>query len=120
MQPRIRGCAMLDTIVKYLLGEFRMIAEAPVSFAVVVLAAVLIAWWALDWRYSAVISNRDSQITLATAQRDDYRDKLKGATPEEAKAKIDALEHAVNLTIGRKWEPLSKKEIGDLATKLKD
>jgi hypothetical protein len=82
---------MFETFIKYVLGEFRMIWDAPLSFVAAVLGTALIAWIALDWRYSTIIANKDSEITLAKSQRDDYRDKLGGATAEQAKAAIDAI-----------------------------
>jgi hypothetical protein len=107
---------MFEAFIKYVLGEFRMIWDTPLSFATCVAAVFLITWFAMDWRYGGVISNKDSELSLAKAQRDDYRDKLGGATPDQAKAKIEALEKTVSLTIGSKWEPLTKAEI-DLLSK---
>ncbi len=71
-----------------------------------------------QWSYSGVLASKNGQIELKDRQLADYRDKLKGATPEEAKAKIDALERTVNLTIGRRWDPLTKPEIAALAVNL--
>jgi hypothetical protein len=111
---------MFEAFIKYVLGEFRMIWEAPLSFVTCVAAMFLIVWFAMDWRYGGVISNKDSELSLAKAQRDDYRDKLGGATPDQAKAKIEALEKTIHLTMGARWEPLTKSQIADLAAKLKD
>jgi hypothetical protein len=67
----------------------------------IVLAALMFGaiWWLMEWRYGGIISgrdsiiaNKDSEIILYKGQRDDYKDKLSGATPEQAKARIDALE----------------------------
>ncbi|MGM5020219.1 hypothetical protein [Tardiphaga sp. 367_B4_N1_1] len=67
----------------------------------IVLAALMFGaiWWLMDWRYGGIltgrdgiISNKDSEIALLKGQRDDYKDKLSGATPDQAKARIDALE----------------------------
>lgn len=73
-------------------------ANLPTFFFIVVLIFGAI-WWLMDWRYGGVIAqrdgvinNRDSEITLLKGQRDDYKDKLSGATPDQAKARIDALE----------------------------
>jgi hypothetical protein len=75
-----------------------IMANLPTFF---VLAALItgVVWWLMDWRYGGVIAgrdgaiaNRDSEIALLKGQRDDYKDKLKGATPDQAKARIDALE----------------------------
>jgi len=96
------GGFMLDTI-KYILGEFSRIADAPASFVVLVLAVFGLIWWAMDWHYGGIIANRDStiisrdaELKLATAQRDDYRDKLSGASPDQAKLEIESLEQNIS------------------------
>lgn len=69
-----------------------MIRANPVIFIALILAIIGGVWWMMDWKYGAVITNKDSEIALLKGQRDDYRDKLSGATPDQAKARIDALE----------------------------
>ncbi len=101
---------MIETIIKHILGELRIILAAPISFAVVIVASFAIIWWIMDWRYGGIISNRESELQLVTAQRDDYRDKLKGASPDEAKAKIETLQNIISQTIGAKWPPLTKDQ----------
>ncbi|MEJ0076692.1 MAG: hypothetical protein WDO17_14810 [Alphaproteobacteria bacterium] len=66
-------------------------APRPFLVALATIAGVIVggSYWLFDWRYSGVIGNLESRIKLTETQRDDLRDKLKGA---EAKAKIDALE----------------------------
>jgi hypothetical protein len=73
-------------------------ANLPTFFVILVIIIGAV-WWLMDWRYGGVvaqrdgvIANRDSEITLQKGQRDDYKDKLNGATPDQAKARIDALE----------------------------
>jgi hypothetical protein len=82
-----------------ILAQVAVVTSAPVPFLIAVFIAGGLIWWLLDWRYGAivaqrdgVISNRDSEITLLKSQRDDYKDKLNGATPDQAKARIDSLE----------------------------
>jgi hypothetical protein len=48
---------------------------------------VILRFW-----YGGRLSSKDAQIELQDRQLADYRDKLQGASPEEAKARIDALE----------------------------
>src|SRR3954470_18357154 len=66
-------------------------ANLPAFFTILVLMFGAV-WWLMDWRYGGVISHKDSEINLLKGQRDDYKDKLSGATPDQAKARIDALE----------------------------
>jgi len=92
-------------------------ANLPTFFVILVLM-VSVVWIVVNWSYSGELASKNGQIELKDRQLADYRDKLKGATPEEAKAKIDALERTVNLTIGRRWDPLTKPEIAALAVNL--
>lgn len=69
------------------------------TFAVIIALVIGVVWWLMEWRYGGVIAqrdgainNRDSEIALLKGQRDDYKEKLSGATPDQAKARIDALE----------------------------
>jgi hypothetical protein len=92
---------MLDTFIKHILGEVRMIADAPTSFVIAVLATALLIWIALDWRYGGIISNKDSEIVIVKAQRDDYQAKLGGSSPDQAKARIDDLENQLRVLRGQ-------------------
>ena len=72
-------------IQQYVLGEVRLISEAPFVFGAAVLLLGAIIWAALRWRYSSIIDHRDRTIAL-------YKARLDGATPDQAKAKMDSLE----------------------------
>lgn len=82
----------MEQFIKYVIREMRVIAEAPMTIFTALLVLGSVIWWALDWKYGSVVANRDSEITLLRGQRDDYKDKLSGATPDQAKARIDSLE----------------------------
>lgn len=75
-----------------IVSQFAAVAATPVPFTVAALVAAGIAWWMIDWRYSTLLANRDSEISLLKGQRDDYKEKLNGATPDQAKARIEKLE----------------------------
>ncbi len=73
-------------------------ANWPTFITLLVLMAVSIGGL-MEWSYGGVvrnkdsiISNKDSEIAFLKSQRDDYKDKLSGASPAEAKARIDHLE----------------------------
>jgi hypothetical protein len=76
---------MLEEFIKYILGEWRVIANSPVSYAVAVLVAAAIIWWIMTWGYGREMSLLKQQVA-------DYKDKLSGASPDQARARIDALE----------------------------
>src|SRR5262249_60686968 len=89
---RRAGRSEWESLIKYVLGEMRVIADARLVFATALLVAGMAIYWVMDWRYVAILSNRDSEIALLKSQRDDYKDKLGGASPDQARARIDALE----------------------------
>ncbi|MGA8965652.1 MAG: hypothetical protein WB525_14270, partial [Pseudolabrys sp.] len=71
---------MFEQFVQYVLGQVRLIAEAPLVFGAAVLFLGAIIWAVLRWRYSGIIEHRNPLIAL-------YKARLNGATPEQAKAK---------------------------------
>lgn len=101
-----------------ILDQWTIVRNAPVPFITVAVAIGIGLWFVLDTIYSTRIANRDAEIALLTRQRDDYRDKLGGATPDQAKAKIESLQRTVHTVIGSRWDPLSRDEIDRLASNL--
>src|SRR5258708_36334735 len=91
-------------------------ANLPTFFVLAVLmfgAIFGVVWWLMNWRYGGVIAgrdgiitNKDSEIALLRGQRDDYKDKLSGATPDQAKNRINDLERQLN-ALAKKVEPRS-------------
>jgi hypothetical protein len=80
-------------------------ANLPTFFVIVVLIIGAV-WWLMNWRYGSIIANRDSEIALLKGQRDDYKDKLSGATPDQAKNRVDDLERRIAL-LAKQVEPRS-------------
>ncbi len=64
-------------------------------FVLMLAILVVIVWRVLAHNYAERLASKDGIIQLRDAQLADYKDKLNGATPEAAKAKIEALEHEV-------------------------
>ena len=83
-----------------------MIAEAPLVFGAAVLFLGAIIWAALRWRYSDVIEHKNGIIAL-------YKARLNGATPDQAKAKIDSLEGQVVSLKNREWPKLTPVAVTD-------
>ena len=86
-----------------------MIAEAPLVFGAAVLFLGAIVWAALRWRYSAIIDHRNHIIAL-------YKARLNGATPDQAKAKMDSLEGQVASLKNREWPKLTPAAVTDFET----
>jgi hypothetical protein len=99
---------MLEDFIKYILGEWRMIAQFPVSFIVAVLVIGLFIWGAMTWGYGR-------EMSLLSQQVADYKDKLSGASPNEAKTKIETLISEVaalrNQMQGRRLTPEQRNKI---------
>jgi hypothetical protein len=55
---------MLETFKTYILGEWQMIANAPVSFAMAVAATAVLVWLALSWAYGNIVSHQTAEIKL--------------------------------------------------------
>jgi hypothetical protein len=66
-----------------------------------------IIWAALRWRYAGIIEHRNRIIAL-------YKARLNGATPDQAKAKIDSLEGQVTSLKNREWPKLTPAAVTDL------
>jgi hypothetical protein len=97
---------MLEQLVQYVRGEVRLLAEAPLVFCGAVLFLGAIIWAALRWRYSAIIDHRNRIIAL-------YKARLDGATPDQAKAKMDSLEGQVVSLKNREWPKLAPAAVTD-------
>jgi hypothetical protein len=69
-----------------------MIWANPKTFALMTAVIIAIIWLIVNYSYSTVLANKNSQIELQDRQLADYKQKLDGATPDQAKARIDALE----------------------------
>src|SRR6187200_2528483 len=102
---------MFEQFVQYVLGEIRLIAEAPLVFGAAVLFLGAIIWAALRWRYSGIMERRNNIIAL-------YKARLNGATPDQAKAKMDSLEGQVVSLKNRGWSKLTPAAVTDFESML--
>ena len=106
---------MFEIVFKYILGESKTLRAAPASSIAIILGVFAVVWIAMDWRYAGIIANRDgiiasrdAAIKLIETQRDDYKDKLGGASPDQAKSRMDALEKA-NTNLSSRLSTISKR-----------
>src|SRR5215510_12797264 len=99
-------CGVFDQLVQYVLDQAHLVAQAPVAFAagVVILGAII--WSVLRWRYAKMIEHRNGIIAL-------YKARLNGATPDQAKAKMDSLEGQVVSLKNREWPKLTPAAVTD-------
>jgi hypothetical protein len=97
-----------DDFISKFLDQVAVISSAPRPHIVFLALMGGGLWFAMDWRYGGMMANRDSTIALITAQRDDYKDKLGGASPDQAKARIDSLEKRLALLEPRHLSDIDK------------
>lgn len=104
--------------IENLPAELKAIEAAPAIFVLVVAALAVGVWVLLSWSYRSQLSNKDAQleskrseIELLERQLSDFKQKLHGASPDEAKARIDELERQVKELMPRKLSPEQKQMI---------
>ncbi len=59
---------MPDWLVK-LLDQWAVVMAAPIPFLIAVIFAAVVVWFALDWRYGAIIAKQSSEIRLLERQK---------------------------------------------------
>lgn len=81
--------------------EGRTVLSAPVSFATAATIIIAGTWAVTNYFYQHKIEDLESRLKLKDDQIIDYKDKLNGATPIEAKSRIDTLENQVKALLPR-------------------
>lgn len=94
----------LGLFEKYILSEWAALKQAPVSFILAVSAATALSWSAFSWRYTGQIENLEGRIKLQADQIVAYKEKLNGATPEEARQRVQALEKQLRSLVPRQLD----------------
>jgi hypothetical protein len=84
--------------------QFAVVMTVPIPFAVAVIACVGIVF-GVKLSYSAILSSKGSQIELQDRQIADCKEKLKDASPSNAKGRIDTLEARVGRVEPRQLSP---------------
>jgi len=75
--------------------EAAAIVSAPILAGAILAVALAVMWTALHWSYRAALENKDNHIAFLERRLSEYRDRLNGATPDEARKRIDALDAEV-------------------------
>lgn len=86
----------IDKTIKWLDGEWSVIAHAPVIFLASILVVGLLIWRIGQWQYGSQLTSSKAIVSLRDTQLQDYKDKLSGASPDEARARMDALETRID------------------------
>jgi hypothetical protein len=72
--------------------EAKVVAAAPILFAGIVAVAAVVIWGVLHWSYQATLSAKDRHVAMLERRVAAYRESASGATPDEARRRIEALE----------------------------
>jgi hypothetical protein len=107
-----------DDLRKSLLDQWQVIAGAPAIFIMAILLVAVAIWIALRWAYGTRLHNKDALIDLQVAQLNDYKDKLSGASPDQAKARIEALETQVQQLAPRSLNEVQSSSISAVAARM--
>lgn len=94
---------------EYLGSEWSVISGAPLTFVVSLALAGVLLWLLASWIYKnriedreSRISNKDGEIAILQRRLEEYQSKLDGASPDEAKARLDALESRIDALAPRR------------------
>ncbi|MFM7350438.1 MAG: hypothetical protein ACKO01_13300 [Erythrobacter sp.] len=79
-----------------LLKQLAAVQDVWFPFLLAVGLVTALVWRAVDYAYSTRLTNAESTQGLLERQLQEYKDKLSGASPDEAKARLDALEERLN------------------------
>ena len=83
---------MIEQFLAHLAAETRAIANVPVVFIASLLILAGIVYVAMRWRYGVVISDLQERLELSSERVTEFCKKLNTESPDEAKARLDALE----------------------------
>ncbi|WP_293680067.1 hypothetical protein [uncultured Phenylobacterium sp.] len=82
-------------LIEQLQSEWPVIQQAPLTFVLLAVAAAALAWATSSWLHRNQIGDLKERIGLKDDVITDYKRKLDGASPDEAKDRIAALERLV-------------------------
>jgi hypothetical protein len=86
----------VSNLVETVHKEWAVVKDAPWSFATVFAAVFVLLggaiWFFTDKIYSSTVSGKDATIEAQKTQIESYKDKLSGASPDQAKTQIEELQ----------------------------
>jgi hypothetical protein len=101
----------LASVKTWMSGEWAVIAQAPVTFIAAIVVVGFIIWKVAQHQHATELANHTSSVSLLEKQVADYKDKLSGASPDQAKARIEKLEAQVTALMPRRLSSDQKNGI---------
>lgn len=86
------GDGFMADAMEELRREAKAIGSAPILLGSVIVLLIALIWGFMHWSYHSLLSGKDAHITSLDRRLADYRDSLNGASPEEVRRRIEALE----------------------------
>ena len=86
----------MDGIVTTLKANWVVIAQAPWAFVIVTAVITATLWIVINFFKAVQFEALEARLKLRDDEIGDYKRKLAGASPDEAKARMEALEKAIN------------------------
>lgn len=102
---------MLGAFKEYVVGEIGAIWQAPVTFVFALAVLGIVIWRMIAWRYSGTVESLNGRLALQSDQIGDYKEKLSGASPDEAKRRIEVLEATVKALSPRRLDEDTKDRL---------
>ncbi len=72
--------------------EAKAVSSAPIFVGALTMVLIVLIWFVVHWSYRSVLSNKNSYIASLERRVADYRETLNGASPEQARRRIEAME----------------------------
>jgi hypothetical protein len=101
----------MPTWIVELPGEWKAVIDAPAIFIFTLVVLAVGIWSAVSWSYRSLLRNKDGEMRLLERQLSAYKEKLEGASPEEAKARIDQMEQQLKKLTPRKLSQEQKQTL---------
>ena len=92
--------------------EWPVIRGAPGSIGAIAIAAAVASMTFVKFIDSSTISAKDATIETLTTENTQYKDKLSGKTPDEAKAQVDAMKGQI-LALEEKINTIGARHLKD-------
>jgi hypothetical protein len=93
--PSVSEKDHMPDLLERIREEARAISAAPILLGIITVIAIGVIWGIVFLSYRQIIANNDAHIASLSRRVADYREKLGGASPDEVKQRLDALQREV-------------------------